>query len=304
MVAITSYSAGRVRICCRKASAITSLITTPPGQPAPGPAVHLHRAELLLGQLVAPVPEGALGVLHDVALVHQGDALLLLRARRTRCAARIRRLLPSSETGLMPMPLVSGKRIVVAPSSSCRNVISLRGLLGFGLVLDPGVDVLGVLPEDDHVHQLGMLDRRGHPGEPAHRPDAGVEIELLPERHVERAEPAADRRGERPLDGHEVVGDRPEGVVREPAVELVLGLLAGEDLEPDDLPACRRRPSAPRASKTSCDARQMSGPVPSPSMNGMIGRSGTWSRPCCMVMVARLSRRGQLVVSGSGRGSL
>src|SRR5262249_4937011 len=33
------------------------------------------------------------------------------------------------------------------------------------------------------------------------------------------------------------------------------------------------------ASNTAWLARQMSGPVPSPSMNGMMGRSGTWSRP-------------------------
>jgi len=32
-----------------------------------------------------------------------------------------------------------------------------------------------------------------------------------------------------------VVADRLEGVVGEPVVQLVLGLLAGEDLEPDDL---------------------------------------------------------------------
>jgi hypothetical protein len=32
---------------------------------------------------------------------------------------------------------------------------------------------------------------------------------------------------------------------------------------------------ATAASNTTCEARQISRPVPSPSMNGMIGRSGT-----------------------------
>src|SRR5688572_252316 len=39
------------------------------------------------------------------------------------------------------------------------------------------------------------------------------------------------------------------------------------------------------ASKTRTDARQMSGPVPSPSMNGMIGWSGTFSLPLAIEMV-------------------
>jgi hypothetical protein len=41
---------------------------------------------------------------------------------------------------------------------------------------------------------------------------------------------------------------------------------------------------ATAASNTRTAARQMSGPVPSPSMNGMIGRSGTWSVPSAYPM--------------------
>ena len=39
-------------------------------------------------------------------------------------ALRTRRSVPSRETGLMPMPEVSGKRIFLTPKSSCRNLIS------------------------------------------------------------------------------------------------------------------------------------------------------------------------------------
>ena len=38
------------------------------------------------------------------------------------------------------------------------------------------------------------------------------------------------------------------------------------------------------ASNTRCAARQMSGPVPSPSMKGMIGVEGTCSCPSAKVM--------------------
>jgi hypothetical protein len=44
---------------------------------------------------------------------------------------------------------------------------------------DTGVDVLGVLAEDDHVGQLRVLQRRRHALEVLHRTDALVEIELL-----------------------------------------------------------------------------------------------------------------------------
>src|SRR5215813_2044147 len=40
------------------------------------------------------------------------------------------------------------------------------------------------------------------------------------------------------------------------------------------------------ASNTRTEARQMSGPVPSPSMKGMIGWSGTLRRPCEIVILA------------------
>ena len=59
-------------------------------------------------------------------------------------------------------------------------------------VLDARVDVLGVLAEDDHVGQLGLLHRRGHAGEVLHGPQADVEVENLPQGDVERADAAAD----------------------------------------------------------------------------------------------------------------
>src|SRR5256885_5852269 len=48
------------------------------GNPAPRPAVDVHGAVVLLRDLVTPVTERAFRELHDVAFVHQGDALALV----------------------------------------------------------------------------------------------------------------------------------------------------------------------------------------------------------------------------------
>ena len=45
--------------------------------------------------------------------------------------------------------------------------------------LDAGVDVLGVLAENHHVHLLRCLDGRWHALEPAHRAQAHVQIQHL-----------------------------------------------------------------------------------------------------------------------------
>ena len=44
------------------------------------------------------------------------------------------------------------------------------------LPFHPGVHALGVLPDDDHV-QVHQADGRM---EPLHRPDVGIQVELLP----------------------------------------------------------------------------------------------------------------------------
>ena len=117
-------------------------------------------------------------------------------------------------------------------------------------VLDAGVDVLGVLAEDDHVGQLGLLHGRGDAGEVLHRAQADVEVENLPQGDVERADAAADGRGERALDADEVGAEGVERFVGQPVAGLVERLLAGEDFLPLDLAACRRRPLSTAASNT------------------------------------------------------
>jgi hypothetical protein len=79
-----------------------------------------------------------------------------------------------------------------------------------------------------------MLHRAGHAGVVLHRADAGVEIEHLAQRDVERADAAADRRGERSFDGDAQVARGVDRVIGQPVLKLPISLLAGEDFEPGD----------------------------------------------------------------------
>ena len=110
----------------------------------------------------------------------------------------------------------------------------LARALRLGLPLDPGVDVLGVLAEDHHVGLRRILERARHAGEVPHRAQADVEVELLAERHVERADAAADRRRHRALDRDGVLAQRLERLGRQPHVGAVEPgrLLARVDLHP------------------------------------------------------------------------
>ena len=118
-----------------------------------------------------------------------------------------------------------------------QEVDELLRLVGLGLVLDAGVDVLGVLAEDHHVGLVGLAHRRGHAVEVLHGPQADVEVELLTQGHVERADAAANRRGERALDGDDVFTQHVQRLVGQPHVGTIDlgGLLAGVDLHPVDL---------------------------------------------------------------------
>ena len=148
-------------------------------------------------------------------------------------ARRTRRLVPVMEMGLMPMP--ESVRIFFLPPLSMSSLRKLDELLGFGCAfaeLDAGVDVFGVLAKDDDVELLGMLHRAGHARVVLHRADAGVEVEDLAQGDVERADAAADRRGQRSFDGDAEIAGRVDGVIGEPGFELAEGLFAGVDFEP------------------------------------------------------------------------
>ncbi len=153
-------------------------------------------AELGLRQLVAPVAEGPFGELHDVALMHDGDELAVVGQRvlnrhpHEALGARLRHGL-DADAGIRrdTLPHLLGQEL--------DDALGLRRALG---KLDARVDVFGVLAEDDDVHPLGVRDRRRRTREVPHRTKAGVQVEHLPQRHVQAADAAADRRRQRSLD--------------------------------------------------------------------------------------------------------
>jgi hypothetical protein len=192
---------------------------------------HRHVGEFLAHEVVAPVAEGALGELLDVALVHQRDALAVV-AQGVFDGGAHEALGPELGDGLDPDARLGPDLPPQLVAQEGGESLRLRGA---GLDFEAGVHVFGVLPEDDHVDLLGMQHRRGDPGEPAHGPQADVEVEDLAQGHVERADPPADGRGERALDSDEVLAEGLDGLVGEPVAGLFEGLLPRQDLLPGDL---------------------------------------------------------------------
>ena len=202
----------------------------------PGAAVEGGGAEVLGGDLVAPLHEGALGELHDVALVDEGDRGLVVvdrvldRGLDEAGGAFLGDGLDADAGGVGEADLAEAVGEVVF-----EELLELGGFFGAVLELDAGVDVLGVFSEDDHVGLLGVLDGGGDACEVADGAEAGVEVEDLAEGDVEGADAAAGGGGEGALDADEVFGEVVEGGLGEPFAGGVVGFVAGHDLVPVDL---------------------------------------------------------------------
>jgi len=81
-------------------------------------------------------------------------------------------------------------------------------------VLEAGVFTLGVLPNHNDIH---ILVASGKPREIEAIDERGVEVELLPELHVERVHSATDPRPEPALQAHLVLLDRLDHFLRDTA---------------------------------------------------------------------------------------
>ena len=100
--------------------------------------------------------------------------------------------------------------------------------------LDAGVDVFGVLAEDDDVEFFRVLHGAGDAGVVLHGADALVEIHQLAQGDVERTNAAADGRGEGSFDGDAEVDGGLDGVIGQPVLGFAVALFAGEDFVPLD----------------------------------------------------------------------
>ena len=101
-------------------------------------------------------------------------------------------------------------------------------------VFDACINIFGVFAENNHIDILWSADWRGHPLEVANRADAGVQVQLLAQRHIEGADTTTNGRRQRAFDSNEVFFDVAQGSGRQPLAGLIEGLLAGEHLVPVD----------------------------------------------------------------------
>jgi hypothetical protein len=183
-----------------------------------------------------PSRGSAFGELHDVALVHDGHAGLVVVDRildglaHQALGAFARHRLDADTRGVGEADLLDAHLVL-------QELDQLLGLVGLGFELDAGVDVFRVFAEDHHVGLVRLLDGRRHALEVLDGAQADIQVELLAQRHVQRTDAAADRRGQRALDGHHVFTHRLQGFFGQPDVRAIdLGrLFAGEHFHPVDL---------------------------------------------------------------------
>ena len=122
--------------------------------------------------------------------------------------------------------------------------------------------------------------RGGDALEPPDRPQADVQVEDLAQGHVQAAEAAADGGSQRALDTDEVLAESVEGLLGQPVAGLLNAFSpASTSVHAMVRPSGRRRRRYPRA------AGQMSTPVPSPSMKGMMGSVGTLRAPSSLFVI-------------------
>src|SRR5690606_27893995 len=117
----------------------------------PRAAVQQLGTELVASHFVAPLLEGTFGELHDVALVHDGHGAAVVVYRILQCLAH-QTLGALLGYRLDADTATFGKADLGDAHFLGQELDHLLGFRGACLPLDTGVDVFGVLAEDDHVH--------------------------------------------------------------------------------------------------------------------------------------------------------
>ena len=189
-----------------------------------------------MGQSITPILEGTFGELHDVALVHQGHGVAIVvdgildGSTHQTLGTGLGHRLDADTAGLGEANFLHAHLVL-------QEGDHFLGLFAIRLPLDTGVDVFGVFAEDHHVSQIRTLDRARGPFVVTDRAQADVEIQLLTQGHVEGANTATDRRGQRALDGHAIFTNEIQGFGRQPGTFAInmSRFLAGIDLHPGDL---------------------------------------------------------------------
>src|SRR4051794_5439036 len=165
---------------------------------------------ILLRNVAEALQEKAVRQLHDVGLVHGGDALASVRARV------LERELRDARRGAFGDDL---DRLDHARDH---------------FVFESAVQVLGVLAHDDDVDVFEARDDVRHRLD---RPQIRVEIERLAQPDIDRREAGADRRRDRTFERDLVAEDRFKHLGRQRIAEARYGLGADEVLFPFDVDA-------------------------------------------------------------------
>src|SRR6185436_5169622 len=127
-------------------------------------------AEFALGQVIPPIAESTFGVLHDVAFVDKSDAFTLLGDRILNGGT-------DQTLGAWPADRFDAQADLVHRGGAETNLFKSRRQFTLNkieelfclraprLIINSGINVFGVFPEDDHIHFLRMFDWRGNPVE-------------------------------------------------------------------------------------------------------------------------------------------
>ena len=185
---------------------------------------------VVLGHLARHAQEEAVGLLHDVRLVHRGHPLA------TAAAGVLERVLHDAARagdadGLDADGGVRAERLLAGALHQLSQLGDLGRALG---ELDAGVQVLGVLARDHEVDVAVARTVARHGEARAH---AGIQVEVLAKRHVDAAETGTNRRGDGTLDGDLGLCHGIEHMLGQRRVILVHHARAGIHHLPGDLHA-------------------------------------------------------------------
>ncbi len=164
------------------------------------------------GQVITPLAEGPFGEFHDIAFMNQGDTVFLAPqgvfdgpANQTLAARTTDRFDP--DPGI----------VVQSFSGLVRDPFSkFIGFRTSSRPFNPGVDILGIFPEDDHIHLFRMAHGAGNSGKITDRPETDIEVQDLSELNVEASNPFSHRRGQRAFQSQSILTNSVQGFLRQP----------------------------------------------------------------------------------------
>ena len=196
-------------------------------------------AELLLGHIVGPVFKAPFRELHDVAFMHQRHAFALLLngifqgGHNEPLSAFTGNGFEPNGTGIREANL--GKTVRELCLEQLQEPVAVLAAI---FKFNAGIDIFRVFPEDDHIDKVRLLHRRRDSGKPPNRTQADIQIELLPQGHINGPDATAHGCCERTFYGNEMVFYGGQRFIRQPAVFTInfVRLFASVNLHPRYFP--------------------------------------------------------------------